>query len=89
MLCLYYLWCYVVLGKIYYFWFLLIMEKYGLIYLIDEIIENKLKVLCCDMMIIMKDLIEKGVILEYNIINVKDDKIGNIIDYIYEMYLFD
>ena len=34
----------------------------------------------------MKDLIEKGAISEYNISNVKDEKSGKIVDYVYEMH---
>jgi hypothetical protein len=86
MLRLYHLWRYAAPGKTYHFRLLSIMEKYGSIYSTDEITENKLKALRRDMTTTMKDLIEKGAISEYDISNVKDDKTGKIIDYVYEMY---
>ena len=86
MLRLYHLWRYAAPGKTYHFRLLSIMEKYGSIYSTDEITENKLKALRRDMTTTMKDLIEKGAISEYDITNVKDDKTGKIIDYVYEMH---
>ncbi|MBE0366232.1 hypothetical protein PULV_b0997 [Pseudoalteromonas ulvae UL12] len=86
MLRLYHLWRYAAPGKTHHFRLLSIMEKYGSIYANDEITENKLKALRRDMTTTMKDLINKGVISDYTIVNVKDDKTGIIIDYTYEMH---
>ena len=86
MLRLYHLWRYAAPGKTHHFRLLSIMEKYGSIYANDEITENKLKALRRDMTTTMKDLINKGVISDYTIVNVKDDKTGTIIDYTYEMH---
>ncbi len=86
MLRLYHLWRYAAPGKTHHFRLLSIMEKYGSIYSTDDISENKLKALRRDMTTTMKDLISKGVISEYCITNIKDDKTGNITDYKYEMH---
>ncbi|ATC97273.1 hypothetical protein [Pseudoalteromonas tunicata] len=86
MLRLYHLWRYAAPGKTHHFRLLSIMEKYGSIYANDVITENKLKALRRDMTTTMKDLINKSVISDYTIVNVKDDKTGNIVDYTYEMH---
>lgn len=86
MLRLYHLWRYAAPGKTHHFRLLSIMEKYGSITGDEKITENKLKALRRDMTTTMKDLISKGVISDYTIDNVKDDKSGKIIDYVYEMF---
>lgn len=86
MLRLYHLWRYAAPGKTHHFRLLSIMEKYGSITGDEEITENKLKALRRDMTTTMKDLISKGVISDYTIDNVKDDKSGKIVDYVYEMF---
>ncbi len=86
MLRLYHLWRYAAPGKTHHFRLLSIMAKYGSITGDEEISDNKLKALRRDMTTTMKDLIGKGAISDYSIENVKDDKSGKIIDYVYEMY---
>lgn len=86
MLRLYHLWRYAAPGKTHHFKLLSIMEKYGSITGEEEISDNKLKALRRDMTTTMKDLIGKGAISDYGIENVKCDKTGRIIDYVYELY---